>query len=266
MKILSKSLCFFFFIVAINIECYSQKIVKDIQKRGELRVGMSGDQPPFAMLSREDQLIGYEVQLAELLAEAMGVELKIIEIPFSELLISLQERKVDVVMSGMTITTERNMKVAFVGPYILSGKSILTKSSTLAAVKNASDMNQAEVKLVALKGSTSESFVKKQIPNASLSVVANYNEAVSMLREGKTDALIADYPVCAYSVMRYPEDDFVTLNQPMTIEPIGIALPPDDPLLKNIVSNFFAQLQLTGILQQMEQQWFKTGSWLLQVK
>ncbi|MCZ6520474.1 MAG: transporter substrate-binding domain-containing protein, partial [Bacteroidetes bacterium] len=179
MKIISKSLCFFLFIVAINIECYSQKIVKDIQKRGELRVGMSGDQPPFAMLSREDQLIGYEVQLAELLAEAMGVELKIIEIPFSELLVSLQERKVDVVMSGMTITTERNMKVAFVGPYILSGKSILTKSSTLASVKNASDMNQTEVKLVALKGSTSESFVKKQIPNASLYVVANYNEAVS---------------------------------------------------------------------------------------
>ena len=61
-----------------------------IVKSGEFRVGMSGSQPPFCVKSKSGQLIGYEVELAASLANAMGVELKIVEKPFGELLGALE--------------------------------------------------------------------------------------------------------------------------------------------------------------------------------
>jgi ABC-type amino acid transport substrate-binding protein len=87
------------------------------------------------------------VDLANLLANAMNVELKLVEMPFGELLEALEAGKVDVVMSGMTMTPERNLKAAFVGPYIISGKSILTKDSTVAMAQEADDINQAAAKV-----------------------------------------------------------------------------------------------------------------------
>ena len=119
------------FAMAISINGFAQETLKKVAERGELRVGMTANQPPFTMKAKDGSVIGYEADLANMLAAAMGVKLTIVETPFPELLNALISGKVDVVMSGMTMTFERNMKVAFAGPYLLSGKSILTKSPAL---------------------------------------------------------------------------------------------------------------------------------------
>ena len=87
-----------------------------------------------------------------------------------------------------------------------------------------------------------------------------------MVREGKIDALMADYSICAYSILKYPNEGLLTLNTPLTIEPIGIALPPNDPLLMNLVENFFKVMQLNGGLEKLQDKWFRSGVWLDQVK
>ena len=91
--------------------------------------------------------------------------------------------------------------------------------------------------LVALKGSTSQRFVELNIPNAHLTLIDDYDEGVELVVSDQADAMVADFSICAVSVLRYPEKDLTTLNQPLTIEPIGIALPPDDPQLVNLVQN-----------------------------
>jgi polar amino acid transport system substrate-binding protein len=234
-----------------------------IVSSGELRVGTSGGQPPFSVISKSGDLIGYEVDLARLLASAMGVELKLVKKPFGELLSALEAGEVDMVMSGMTMTLERNLKAAFVGPYMVSGKSILTTSTVLAAIDEAQDMNQSALTLTALKGSTSQKFVEKLIPEAKLVATDDYDEAVKMVMAGTADAMVADYPICALTMMRYPEAGLATLTQPLTIEPIGIALPPGDSLLLNVVENYFFALQATGLLDRIEKKWFEDGSWLI---
>ncbi|GAG11697.1 unnamed protein product, partial [marine sediment metagenome] len=107
-------------------------ILSRILSSGTLRVGMSLGQPPLNFKGKSGKPLGLEVDMARGLAGLMGIELKIVEKPFSELLGALAGGEVDIVMSGMTITPERNAKTAFVGPYFLSGKSILTRSTNLA--------------------------------------------------------------------------------------------------------------------------------------
>jgi len=240
-------------------------VLSRIVKAGEFRVGVSGNQPPFVVKSKSGKLIGYEIDVANMLANAMQVKLTLVEKPFAELLPALEAGEVDAVMSGMIMTPERNLRVAFVGPYMVSGKSILTKSSTLAAIQATEDIDQSQVKLVALKGSTSQKFVEKVLPKATFTAVDDYEQAVAAVLGGGADAMVADFPICALSVMRYPDAGLATLIKPLTIEPIGIALPAGDSLLLNMVENYLGALEAIGLLEELEKSWFEDGSWLIQL-
>jgi len=242
-----------------------QKYLKKIQARGELRVGMTAKQPPFSMKNKKGNYIGYEVQLAEMLAKSMELKLTIVEIPFADLLKSLEEGKVDMVMSGMTMTMKRNMKTIFVGPYLISGKSILTRSPSYSATDDAEDLNSNDLKIVALKGSTSELFVKKEIPEATLLLGLDYDECVKMLENKQAQIMVADYPICVYSALLFPEKGLITIDKPLTIEPIGAALPVDAAHFINLVENFFNRLVLVGALDEMNEYWFESGEWVEQV-
>ena len=259
------SLCLALLVAAVGpaVATVNAPVLSRIVENGELRVGMSGAQPPFSVKSKEGKIIGYEADLAMLLANAMGVELKIVEIPFPKLLEALENGDVDVVVSGMTMTPERNLRAAFVGPYVISGKSILTKDATVASIQEAGQIDKESVKLVALASSTSEKFVRGLMPNAALETVADYDTAVNMVLNDEATAMVADYPICALSVLRHQDKGLVTLAEPLTIEPIGIALAPGDSLLLNMVENYLGALQGVGLLDELEAKWFDDGSWLI---
>ena len=260
------TIVFLISLLSYSIEVQSQAVINKIIKEGKIKVGLTGTQPPFSVEAKDGTVIGYEVDLAIQLAKSLSVEVDFVRMPFSDLLNALEKGKVDIIMSGMTITVQRNLRVAFKGPYMVSGKSILTKSSVLKTVTSASELNNDWVKLATLKGSTSEDFAKANIPQAKIILIDNYDEGVQMVREGKIDALLADFSICAYSILKYPNEGLLTLNTPLTIEPIGIALPPNDPLLMNLVENFFKVMQLNGGLEKLQEKWFRSGVWLDQVK
>ena len=252
--------------IVVSVNAQNKSALNTIIENGEIRVGMSGNQPPYSMTSLTGEMIGYEVDLAMLLAHGMGVELKLVQMPFGELLPSLEAGKIDVIMSGMTITPERNMNALFVGPYMVSGKTIMTKASNLEALDEEAEINQAAVTLVALQGSTSEDFVKRVLPDAQLTLAKDYDEAVSLVINGGVQAMVADAEICMVSILRNPDKGLVALNQPLTIEPIGMALPANDYLLENMVRNYFSSLQMVGALDLLEIKWFENGSWLIQIK
>jgi len=249
----------------VPAEAADAPVLARMVETGEFRVGMSGNQPPFTMKSKDGDLIGYEVDLATLLAGAMGVKLTLVEKPFGQLLDALVKGEVDAVMSGMTITPKRNMRAAFVGPYVVSGKSILTKDTTLAAADETADINRADIKLAALAGSTSQSFVEGLLPQAQLTTVPDYDSGIKLVLEDKVHALVADYPICALSMLRYADKGIVTLSEPLTIEPIGIALPAGDSLLLNLIENNLGALEALGILDELEVMWFDDASWLIRL-
>ena len=249
----------------MQTQMYAAPILNRIHDRGELVVGMSGDQPPFNMTTRDGKIIGLEVDIATLIAKAMNVQLRIEDMKFAQLLPALEAGKVDMVISGVTIIPERNLKVAFVGPYFISGKSFLTKLNTLASVKEPSQINNSHTKLAVLEGSTSQMFVETFIPDATIVKTQDYDEAKNLVFDDKVDALIADYPFCLTTVFQYPDQELVSLIKPITYEPLGIAIPGNDPLLTNWLENYLSFIEGSGLLDKIEDKWLEDPSWLEQM-
>ena len=201
MKKLIKLLALSLLVCALSVPGFSQKYLKKILDRGELRVGMTAKQPPYCIKDKAGEIIGYEVELAKNLANEMELKLTIVEVPFADLLKSLEEGKVDMVMSGMTITTKRNMKAIFVGAHMISEKSILTKSFAFSDTDEPEVLNDESLKIVVLKGSNSEAFVKKEIPEAEILLGIDYDECVGMLEKGQVNLMLAKLQYC----IRYVE-------------------------------------------------------------
>lgn len=254
------------FFIAFAIPVHGQKTLAKILKNGEIRIGLTGNQPPFNMKSKSGELMGFEVDLAKVLANGMGVKLTTVVMPFSELLPALEAGKIDAVMSGMTVTSERSVKALFAGPYTISGKSILAKSSVLSKLKGTEAANNEAYKITCLKGSTSEAFVKKYMPKAQAMPVNNYDEGIALILNDQADAMVADYPICVITIMRNQGKDLVTLEGPMNIEPIGMALPADDLHFHNLVQNYLEAFDLAGALKIIDDKWLKDGSWLFSME
>lgn len=237
-----------------------------ITETGVLRVGMSGEQPPLNMTTRSGELIGMEVALVRVLAQSMGVRAVLVQRPFGQLLDALDAGEVDIVMSGMAITPERISRVAMVGPYYTSGKALLTRSEALAAVQMPEDLNRPGLRIAALEGSTSESFVRKSLTKVELVPAKRLEGGVRKVLEGEVDALLADKETCQFAVLRHPDAGLHASAQAFTIEPMGIAVPQDQPHLANLLQSYLTALANSGTLQKVRVYWFEDPSWVKELR
>jgi polar amino acid transport system substrate-binding protein len=240
------------------------KAMDSVLKKGELVVGITGTQPPLNATDKAGKIIGLDADIARLIAKNMGVKIKFATMRFPDLLPALKAGKVDMVLSSMTMTLERNLSVAFVGPYYVSGKGILTKTQSIGAMQQADGLNNPEFKVAVLQDSTSQEFVKDAAPKAKVVPTKSYDEAIELLFQDKVNALVADFPFCAFTAFRYQDKGLVAGQSKFTVEPLGIAV-PEDTLLINWLGNFLKMLEASGQMKILNKRWFQDGSWINQL-
>ncbi|MEM9256648.1 MAG: transporter substrate-binding domain-containing protein [Pseudomonadota bacterium] len=226
-----------------------------------LKVAMSGDQQPFNFVfGKNDKIIGFDVDLAREIAQLMGVELQIVRMPFDELIGAVEDGRADLVISGMTITASRTRGVTFIGPYMLSGKSLLANAKTVQQMKSPDELNRSSVKLVALKGSTSESLIQRKLPEATLTSVGNYDEGIKLLLTGAVNGMVADMPILALTKQQHRDANLQLITPPLSIEPLGIMIARGDEQLENLLRNYLAVFEKTGLLLNLHRKWFEIGN------
>jgi polar amino acid transport system substrate-binding protein len=237
-----------------------------ILSSGKLRVAVSADRAPLNFANASGEIVGFEVDIVKALATAMGLELSLERVPFAELLASVESGRADLAISGLTMTPERNARVAFAGPYFVSGMSVLSRSTEISGVQDPETLDVAGRRYAAVSGSTSEHFIRDFLPSAQLVTVGDYDEGVQAVIGGKADALFADYLACAVAVWSHPEAGLSMPSTPFTVEPLGIVVPPDAPLLLNLVENYLATLDYTGLLASYRAKWLADGEWLVEAE
>jgi len=237
-------------------------VLERINDSGVLRVAMSANQPPYTMRSRDNKLIGFDVDLATALATTMNVRLELVPMPFGDLLEGVVQGRADVAISGISITPERARSVTFIGPYVLTGKSMLTTKRVREIVTDGTQLNDPEIRIVALHNSTSASFVTRNLPRASLATIGDYDEGVQQLLTGQVDAMVADLPILQLTLLRYPQAELGLVDEPLSTEPIGIAIANGDPQLENLLRNYLSAFDAAGLTKDLHDKWFEDNSWI----
>ena len=185
----------------------STDLLETIQEKGKLVVGMSADYAPYEFHyideNGKDVIGGFDVDIANEIADAIGVELVIQEMDFDALVSALPAGKVDVVISGMNPTEERAKVVDFSDIYYNSQHGILVRTEDADKYKTFADLEGAKVG--AQLGSTQEQIAKAEIPNTDLQLLANVNNLILELKSGKVDAIVMEKPVAEMAVKNNPD-------------------------------------------------------------
>src|SRR5210317_2462845 len=113
----------------------------DILERGTLRVGMEPGYMPFELTNKKGEIIGFDVDMAKRMAKAMDVKLELVSTAWDGIIPSLLTDKFDIIMSGMTVTQSRNLRVNFADPYIIVGQTILINKKLEGKIKSYKDLN-----------------------------------------------------------------------------------------------------------------------------
>ena len=246
----------------VSSQADAGQVINRIVASGELVLGTPGDFPPFSVTSDQGDLIGFDISLARELAKSMNVNLRIVRVPFHQLIPTLKGGSVDIIMSGMSITPRRNMEIAFVGPYGNSGQTFLGRNEIVETLIEPLDLNREGLKIAVLKDTTAEMTVRAVLPKTDIVLTTSLDQALIKLLEREVDGIISDYPFCKVSEYRYKDQGLSVYEKIFSYEQLGIGVLADDPLFVNLLDNYLNLLVGSGALKGMQEFWFKSSDWI----
>jgi len=245
---------------------YAVDTLSEIQKRGALRIGTEPGYMPFELTNQKGEIIGFDIDMAKRMAKAMGVKLELVSTAWDGIIPALMTGKFDIIMSGMTLTQERNMTINFAQPYILIGQSILLKKELAEEVHSYKDLNDSKYTVASKLGTTGEQATKRMISKAKYISYETEQEGVIELINGKIDAFIYDLPFNAIAFSQKGQGKFVHLDTPFTKEPLAWAIRKGDPDFLNWLNNFMNQIKYDGVYDKIYKKWFQDDAWLKEIQ
>ena len=159
-------------------------VLDEIKARGELRVGLEAGYMPFEMRDKRGGIIGFDVDLAKLMARKLGVRLTLVNTQWDGIIPALLTGKFDVLMSGMTITEDRAKQVDFADPYIIIGQSVIMQPKLAATVHGVDDLNKPEYIVATKLGTTGDTAAAQYMPRAQIMKFETEAEALLQVRSG----------------------------------------------------------------------------------
>jgi len=241
-------------------------VLDDILERGVLRVGMEPGYMPFELTNKKGEIIGFDVDMAKRMAKAMDVELELVSTAWDGIIPALLTQKFDVIMSGMTLTQQRNMQINFADPYIVIGQTILIRKELAGKVENYQDLNDPQYTLGSKLGTTGEQATKRMIPRAEYISYETEQEGILELVNGKIDAFIYDLPYNAAAFVQRGQGKLVHLDTPFTYEPLAWAVRKGDYDFINWLNNFLNQARNDGTYEKIYAKWFKDDAWMKELQ
>lgn len=229
------------------------KEFEEVRKRGHLIIAVKDNLPPLGFKSASTELEGFEVEIAQRLAQELlnrpnAAVLK--PIRNSERLSTVLNDQVDLTIARVTATSSRARVVSFSIPYYLDGTMIVTKDGR---VQKLADLRNQTVAV--LDGSSTIATMRYRLPQTNLIGVDSYQAGYKALETGAAVAFAADGSVLAGWIQQYPE--YRLLPDRLSVEPLCIVLPRgvqyDD--LRRRINEVIARWHEEGWLQQRAAHW-----------
>jgi polar amino acid transport system substrate-binding protein len=221
-----------------------------------LRVGTAADYAPLAF-EEDGALRGVEIEFAERVARDLGRPLALERIRFDELIPALRAGRIDVIMTGMSITEDRAALVRFVRAYLHVGQMALIRAAEWERRRGTAAMDQPESRVGFRTATTSQSFVRKRLPRARSVGFDSVDAGVASLRAGEIDYFVHDAPTIWRIVGGFASDErqLIGLYEPLTDEHLAWAVRADDTELAARLDAILATWQRDGVVEEILDIW-----------
>ncbi len=259
MIIRSKALCGVLLMLCIFLAASctgpGQAVNPSAKKANVLRVGVTPDYPPL-VFKQGGEIVGLEVDFAHLLAGELGMPLRLVELEWNALIPSLLAGDIDVIMSGMSITQGRKVRIAFSDPYYEVSQIALIRQTDTATLGTNEKLIAGMTRIGVIRETTGDVFVQRQCPNTKRVVYSQPQDAVWDLgpQRKRIDAFIYDEPAIRW-FNSANEADLETINQPLTREYLAWGLRRNDEHLLNDVNRCLEQWKQDGQTERIIRRW-----------
>ncbi len=244
-------------------ELSAESVIETIKRRGAIKIGLSLFMP-WTMRDRNGELIGFEIEVGRRLAEDMGVEAEFIPTAWDGIIPALISGKFDVIISGMSITPQRNLTVNFTQPYAWTGATIMANRQ-LTEGFSIEDYDSPEVSFAVRRATLAAVVVANSFPDAELLLFDDEVATIQEVLNGTAHATIASEPMPSRYARTYPDTLYVPFDVLFDEQSEGFALRKGDPDALNFFNHWIANYLRSGWLQERHDYWFKSDAWADQV-
>lgn len=216
-----------------------------------LIVGTDATYPPMEYFDGEGNFAGMDIDIAKEIALDLGAEIEFRNLAWEGIFDTLQDGKVDMLISSITITPERAQTMDFSDPYFNAGQVVVATADKVQVIKGVEDLSGKKVGVQG--GTTSEVEAKKYTDPSLVKTFANYDLARSALLNKVIDAIIIDYPAAVGMVGE--EATLKLIGEPFTQEFYGVAVKKGEEQLLGEINKTIRRLKEEGKLRELEQKW-----------
>ncbi len=222
----------------------------EIQEAGEITIGVKYDVPPFGFNNPQSgEVEGFDVDLGRYIADRLGVEPVFREATSDNRIPLLVDGTIDMILSTMTITEERDVEIDFSEPYYVANGDILVPAGS--NIEEVADLDGNRV-CTAL-GSTYAQTIKEEAPDADLRLIDRYSECLELLQTDAVDAISTDNVILTGMVIQ--DDTLEITGAQYTTEPYGAGVPEGDTEFKQFVDDSVAEFVDSGAWQETYDEW-----------
>ena len=177
----------------------------DIIKRGSLRVGTTGDYPPFTYLDKAtEKFRGLDIDMADALGNALGVKVEIVQTAWPQLMKDFEADKFDIAMGGVTITLDRQKKGLFSTPIMREGKTPIARCADAGKYATLADIDKPGTRVIINPGGTNERFARANIKSAEIKVYGDNVTIFDEIAKGDADVMVTDASETRYQQKLHP--------------------------------------------------------------
>ncbi|HWL66237.1 MAG TPA: glutamate ABC transporter substrate-binding protein [Actinomycetota bacterium] len=223
-----------------------------LQERGTITVGVKYDVPLFGFKNPQSgEVEGFDVDLAQRVADELGVELELKEAISDNRIPFLQDGTVDLVFSTMTITTDRDADIDFSRPYYIAHGRILTAGDS--GIEDVKDLTADTTVCTALDSTYETTVLPKQAPDAEVKTPDTYSECFAQLQRGSVDALVTDDVILAGFLQQ--DESMAIVGPDLTTDPYGAGIKEGDTEFADFVSGVLDETLEDGTWQELFDKW-----------
>jgi cyclohexadienyl dehydratase len=227
-----------------------------VQKSGVLRVCTPGDYKPFSVAHGDAAFEGFDVDLVQALAKALGVKAEFVKTSWSRLMDDFVD-KCDVAVGGISVTLDRQKRAFFSMPYMVNGKAPITRCENVKRFQTVADIDQPGVTVIENPGGSNERFARASFKRAKIVIFDDNTKIFDELLKGNADVMISESVETLAQQKAHPGLCAVNPDKPLQYGEMAWLLPRGDAVFKAWVDQFLHLAKASGDYDRMLATWVR---------